>query len=171
MLAYALHLLAAETGLTKVEIHPDGEHGKRFEIGNWLSLRGFTLLSREGSTNYCGTYERNGQIVLVSSIPGQGDVVTHTSRGTTLAECKGGVINTRHSGQRSRLRRGLCEAIGLLMARPKSGRQVAVVPDTETTRALALRLAPRASEAGIDIALVNGMGQVSYQVSNPVRQS
>ena len=84
-----------------------------------------------------------------------------THEGTITAECKGGIINTRHAGQASRLRKGLCEAVGLLMASPKAGRQVAVVPKTETKVRLAQRLAPRAKEAGIEIALVDELGQVS----------
>jgi hypothetical protein len=50
-----------------------------------------------------------------------------------IAECKGGIVNTQHSGQTSRLRKGLCEAVGLLIANPKGGRQVAVVPYSEVT--------------------------------------
>jgi hypothetical protein len=70
------------------------------------------------------------------------------------------VINTRHAGQVSRLRRGLCEAVGLLIARPREGRQVAVAPHTETTLRLAQKLAVRAKDAGIEIALVDQRGQV-----------
>jgi hypothetical protein len=33
MLAYAMHLLRTVPGLTTIELHPDGEHAKRFEIG------------------------------------------------------------------------------------------------------------------------------------------
>ena len=37
MLAYGMHLLRTVPNLEKVELHPDGEHGKRFEIVQWLS--------------------------------------------------------------------------------------------------------------------------------------
>jgi hypothetical protein len=78
------------------------------------------------------------------------------------AECKGGgIINTRHAGQVSRLYRGLCETVGLLMATPSQGRQVAVVPLTDGTLRLAERLAPRCALAGIEIALVSSRGQVT----------
>jgi hypothetical protein len=87
-------------------------------------------------------------------------VVATTCTESIVAECKGGIVNTRHAGQTSRLRKGLCEAVGLLMAREKGGRQVAVVPNTETTFRLAKRLAPRARDAGIDIALVDERGRV-----------
>ena len=76
------------------------------------------------------------------------------------AECKGGIINTRHPGQVSRLYKGLCETIGLLMAMPSLGRQVAVVPYTESTLRLATRLAPRCALAGIELALVKSRGEV-----------
>ena len=42
------------------------------------------------------------------------------------------------------------------MARDKGGKQVAVVPNTETTLKLARNLASRTLEAGIDIALRAG---------------
>jgi hypothetical protein len=160
MLAYGMHLLRTTPGLTKVELHPDGEHAKRFEIAQWLFARGFSLKESHGSTTWCGTYINDKQTIVVTSIPGKGDVVASTPDGIILAECKGGIVNTRHSGQVSRLRKGLCEAVGLLMAIPQAGRQVAVVPHTETTLKLAQRMAPRAKNAGIEIALVNELGQV-----------
>ena len=76
------------------------------------------------------------------------------------AECKGGIINTRHSGQVSRRYKGLCETVGMLMATPSQGRQVSVVPFTEGTLRLAERLAPRCALAGIEIALVGSRGEV-----------
>lgn len=160
MLAYGMHLLRTVSKLQKVELHPDGEHGKRFEIVEWLSARGFVLKEPRGTTAYCGTYRDGQQTIVVASTPGKGDVVAQTDDGTIVAECKGGIINTRHAGQLSRLRRGLCEAVGLLMTREKGGRQVAVVPKTQTTMKLAQKLAPRARDAGIEIALVDERGRV-----------
>jgi len=89
-----------------------------------------------------------------------GDVVTEVGNHVIAAECKGGIINTRHSGQVSRLYKGLCETVGMLMATPSQGRQVAVVPFTEGTLRLAERLAPRCALAGIEIALVGSRGEV-----------
>jgi hypothetical protein len=160
MLAYGMHLLRTVPGLKRVELHPDGEHAKRFEIAQWLSTRGFSLREGHGSTGWCGTYVSDDQVIVVTSIPGKGDVVAETSNGYVLAECKGGIVNTRHPGQVSRLRKGLCEAVGLLMATEQNGRQVAVVPYTETTLRLAKRMAQRAKTAGIEIALVNEFGDV-----------
>jgi hypothetical protein len=48
----------------------------------------------------------------------------------------------------------------MLMAAPSQGRQVAVVPLTDSTLRLAQRLAPRCALAGIEIALVGGRGEV-----------
>src|SRR3546814_19852646 len=76
------------------------------------------------------------------------------------AECTGGIINTLHSGQVSQLYRGLCETVGLLMATPSQGRQIAVVPLTDGTLRWAERLAPRCALAGIEIALVGSRGEV-----------
>jgi hypothetical protein len=76
---------------------------------------------------------------------------------------EGGIANTRHSGQLSKLRRGLCEVVGLLMARPlKDERHVAVVPATPETEKVARRMLPRAMAAGIEIALVDENGCVSF---------
>jgi hypothetical protein len=70
-----------------------------------------------------------------------------------LAECKGGVVNIRHAGQQSRLRRGLFEAVGLLMARPLNAeRQIAVAPETAITATMAARMWTRANAAHIEIA-------------------
>jgi hypothetical protein len=144
MLAYGMHLLRTVPKLQKVELHPDGEHGKRFEIAQWLSARGFVLNEPQGTTAYCGTYRNDQQVIVVTSTPGKGDVVAQTDDGMVVAECKGGIVNTSHAGQKSRLRKGLCEAVGLLMAREKGERQVAVVPNTETTLKLARKLISRA---------------------------
>ena len=92
--------------------------------------------------------------------PWDGDVVAKVGNHVISAECKGGIINTRHPGQVSRLYRGLCETVGMLMATPSQGRQIAVVPFTEGTLRLAERLAPRCALAGIEIALVGSRGEV-----------
>ena len=160
MLAYATHLAETTPSLSLAEIHPDGEHGKRFEIRDWLEKRGFKLVAPSGTTSYGGRYERDGLAVLVSSKPGLGDVEASVDGKKVVAECKGGIVNTRHAGQVSRLRRGLCEAVGLLLARPPGDRQVAVVPLTPATLALARRMLPRARAAGIAIALVREDGSV-----------
>ena len=114
-----------------------------------------------GSTTYGGVYRNpDGQTITVHPKSGFGDVVAEVGEHVILAECKGGIINSRHPGQVSRLYRGLCEAVGLLMATPSQGRQVAVVPLTESTLRLAERLAPRCALAGIEIALVGRRGEV-----------
>lgn len=161
MVAFALHLL--ERGATTIEVHPDGEHGKRFDIRACLEGHGFVLTAAQGSTKYGGTYERSGQRVVVSLTPGVGDVCADVGNEKVIAECKGGIMNTRHAGQVSKLRKHLCEAIGLLMSRPAGKeRQVAVVPKADITAKLAKLIAPRAKQAGIEIALVSDSGNVTY---------
>jgi hypothetical protein len=160
MIAYAMHLL--RTGPTnEVRIHPDGEHGKQFDFSGGLKRRGFSKVSSMGKTLYGGTYaDDKGRKIIIYPKSGLGDVVATVGNKIILAECKGGIINTRHSGQISRLYKGLCEAVGLLMATPSPGRQVAVVPHTEATSRLAARLAPRCALAGIELALVKSRGEV-----------
>lgn len=160
MVAYAMHLFRT-SGADHVRIHPDGEHGKRFDFAGWLSRRGFEKISSSGTTSYGGDYEHEcGWRITINPSSGRGDVVAEVGRRTISAECKGGIINTRHSGQVSRLYKGLCETVGLLMAGEIQGRQVAVVPYTETTLRLAKRMVPRCNVAGIEIALVGSHGEV-----------
>ncbi|HTT82300.1 MAG TPA: hypothetical protein VMF67_02350 [Rhizomicrobium sp.] len=161
MLAFAMYLF--DSGAIEVHIYPDGEHGKRFAIHDWLVANGFRHENSLGKTVYAGTYLRGSHRLTVSVKSGNGDVVGELEGRTVFAECKGGVINSRHAGVAPRLRRGLCEAIGLLFVRdPEHERLIAVVPDTETTSRLASRLAKRAKAASIEIALVRSTGEISF---------
>ena len=163
MVAFAMHLLRTVQGLREVAIYPDGEHGKRFDFQRWLGKRGFTLKSAAGRTSYGGTYASlDGQTIVVNPSSGRGDVVAESGGVSIVAECKGGIINTRHAGQQSRLRQGLCESVGLSLASASVGgrRQFAVVPRTKVTETLARRMAQRARAAGVEIALVDGCGNV-----------
>lgn len=160
MVAYAMHLLRTQD-TRHVRVHPDGEHGKQFDFAAWLLRREFIKISSVGTTSYGGTYRNAaGQQITVNPKSGLGDVVAEVGNHVISAECKGGIINTRHSGQVSRLYKGLCETVGMLMATPSPGRQIAVVPFTEGTLRLAERLAPRCALAGIEIALVGSRGEV-----------
>lgn len=96
--------------------------------------------------------------------PGKGDVVAVLSGVHVIAECKGGIINTRHPGQISRLRKHLCEAVGQLMGREhlSDERHVAVVPHTPLALSIAAKMAKRAARAGIELALVEAGGEVMY---------
>jgi hypothetical protein len=162
MLAYAFHLFNVDPSLERVELHPDGEHGKQFDIRSWLKLQGFDFVKPEGSTSYGGVYTNGKKFVHVSLKPGLGDVVAETDGYRIVAECKGGIINTKHPGQKSRLRKGLCEAVGLLMSRPL-GREkhFAVVPLTNDTATVSKRMRARCDAAGIGICLVGDNGVVS----------
>jgi hypothetical protein len=160
MVAYAMHLLRT-AGADHVRIHPDGEHGKRFDFVAFLARRGFEKATSTGTTSYGGEYRHaDGWRITVHPSSGKGDVVAEVGNHIISAECKGGIINTRHSGQVSRLYKGLCETVGLLMASESPGRQVAVVPYTESTLRLAKRMAPRCALAGIELALVGSRGEV-----------
>lgn len=113
MVAYAMHLLRTQ-GARDIRIHPDGEHGKQFDFATWLARRDFTKISNLGSTTYGGVYRNTaGHTITVHPKSGLGDVVAEVGNHIISAECKGGIINTRHPGQVSRLYRGLCETVGL----------------------------------------------------------
>ena len=156
MIAFAMYLF--EQGADDVRLHPDGEHLKRYEMADCLNAEGFDLQG-EGT----GVYRRGRETITVKCRSGLGDVVGKLNDSVVVAECKGGVINTRHSGPVSKLRRGLCEAVGLLMARSLEGeRHVAVVPAHRVTESLGLRMLSRANKAGIEIALVEPEGNVIF---------
>jgi len=162
MLAYITYLMDQHPELDGIEIHPDGEHGKQFDIRGWLERRGYELVEPQGSTTYGGRYDNGDRSILVSLKPGQGDVVGQLKSRKIIAECKGGIINTKHAGQKSKLRRGLCEAVGLLMSRENTGeRQYAVVPLTDDTQHLAGQMRPRCRKAGIEIALIREDGMLA----------
>jgi hypothetical protein len=96
---------------------------------------------------------------VINPRSGVGDVLGMVDDRRIVIECKGGTINRTHAGQLSRLRRGLCEAVGLLMARPFDGaREIAAVPLTSETE----RLAARCQRAGIEIALVRRDGSIHW---------
>jgi hypothetical protein len=86
---------------------------------------GFEMTDPMGTTAYGCTYcSATGETVTVNPTSGRFDVVAEVGGVSFVAECKGGVINTRHPGQQSRLRQGLCETIGLSLASPiTSGRR------------------------------------------------
>jgi hypothetical protein len=161
MIAFAMYLF--DQGANEVELHPDGEHGKRFDVRGCLQTLGFAHVSARGTTAYGGFYQRRQQKLTITLTPGLGDVVANIGGQILVAECKGGIVNTRHPGQSSKLRRGLCEAVGLLMARSINGeRHVAVVPATPVTQKIATRMFPRIHAAGIEIALVDKDGVVTF---------
>jgi hypothetical protein len=104
------------------------------------------------------------KIIVVDPSSGRGgDVIAEADGSSFVAECKGGVLNTRHSGQTSHLRQGLCETIGLSMASPVvAGRQqYVVVPHTPVTVKLAWKMLARVCAAGIAISLVDARGNVT----------
>lgn len=160
MLAFANYLF--NEGATEVTINPDGMHGKQFNIRDWLIKNGYTHESLHGKTNYGGIYVNGSRRLRVWLRAGQGDVSGTINGRDVVAECKGGVFNSSHNGVRSSLRSGLREAIGALMERPTSERNIAVVPDAEETRKFAERAIGRAMKAGIEIALVTEHGEIKF---------
>src|SRR5258708_33916430 len=64
MIAFALHLL--QNGASQVDLHPDGEHGKRHDIEATLEAHGFKQTTKSGTTRYGGTYSRGHQIAIVN---------------------------------------------------------------------------------------------------------
>ena len=131
MVAFALHLL--RMGAQHVELHPDGMHAKHHDIEAQLNTGGFRRL-RPGNGSCAGDYQRGGCTLRIDFRSGVGDVAATVKGIRVVAECKGGIVNSRHAAT-SRLRKGLCEAVGQLMGREQSARDrhIAVVPYTRLT--------------------------------------
>jgi hypothetical protein len=96
MLAFAMHPLRTFDGLKAVTNHPDGEHGKRFDIRAWLLKRGFDDGPYGQDRLWRHVLISIGQSVVVNPSPGRRDIAAEIGSVSIIAECKGGVINTRH---------------------------------------------------------------------------
>lgn len=159
MLAVMMWLF--KQGAGKVFMHPDGLHMKGFDMPGWLEGQGFERKSQTGIKGVSGEFRRGSQIAILHSRPGLGDVIAEVDGQHWEVETKGGCINTRHPGQTSKLRKGLSEAVGQLMASPRAdARLFAVVPRHPETEKLAARLIERACRVGIEIGLVAADGEV-----------
>lgn len=146
-------------------MYPDGEHAKRFSIPEFLRNIGFVLAKSIGSTAYGGEHVSRSKTLIVNpkSQHGRGDVVGSISGRTVRAECKGAIINSKHSGALSKLRSGFNELVGQTMAMDDNGdRHIAVAPKTAASLIQAQRLHDR--RAGIEIALVSADGSVDFVV-------
>ena len=160
-------LAAAEwafgAGSEDVSIHPDGMHFKDFDLPNWLRNRAFVQETFTGTSNKTGRFRRGRQVLVVHSRSGLGDVIASIGTRKLEFEAKGGCINSIHAGQLSKLRKGLHEAVGQLMATPRNDAElIAVVPSHKQTRRLAEKLARRCRLVGIEIALVEEDGELVF---------
>jgi hypothetical protein len=90
MVAFAMHLLRTVPKLKRVAIHPDGEHGKRFDFRKWFKAHDFEMTGPMGTTSYGGTYtSASGETVTINPTSGRGDVVAELGEASFVAECKG----------------------------------------------------------------------------------
>ena len=164
-LAFALYLLEHSDGCDEAEMYPDGEHAKRFDIPAFLKRRGYQLVSSIGGTQYGGVYSNGAKTLTVNpkSQHGRGDVVGRLGGLVVRAECKGGIVNSKHAGALSKVRSGFNELIGQTMSMPLDGsRHVAVLPKTCASLVQADRLQERCKAANIEIALVDVDGSVNF---------
>ncbi len=161
-------------GAPTARMSPDGQHAKQFDIGGWLTAQGFVKIDGWGQTRVGGRYTRGPHTLEVDFKSGQGDVVADIDGDCVWVETKGGVLNTKHPGQTSKLRRGLCEAVGMLMNGSKTEGAdllLAAVPNHPVTETLAQQMAQRCRDAGIAIALVSDTGHLTLHPSMTARPS
>jgi len=104
-----------------VKLHPDGKHGKRFDIPHWLSARGFALKESHGTTGYCGTYVRCKQVIPVTSIPGRGDGWRRPTKGRSLRNVKAESLTHGMPARHHVCARGSAKRSACLWPAPKPG--------------------------------------------------
>ena len=150
-----------EQGALRVSIHPDGMHVRDFDVAGWLHANDFNKVSSIGNTRHGGVYKCAERTVEVRFQPGCGDVVAQLGTDRIVVEAKGGCLNSRHPGLKSKLRTHLHEAVGSLFDPPEATRLIAAVPKHSETVKLASRMAPHCNAAGIEIALVSACGTVA----------
>jgi hypothetical protein len=168
MLAIAFHILNHPKGSGVATICPDGEHAKQFEIAAWLAQAGFRKEKSIGGTAYGGYYVKDGKTLIVNPRSGQYDVSGEIEGVRIGVECKGAIINSTHSGARSRNRKGICEVVGMLLAKSDDGiRQIAAVPSTVDARTMAERMAHRCNAAGIELVLLERDGGLTWVGERP----
>ncbi|MCY4197573.1 MAG: hypothetical protein OXD33_11780 [Rhodobacteraceae bacterium] len=146
-----------DSGAQTVRMSPDGMHAKQFDIRGCLETQGFKQIDRWGHTNAGSRYTRHDHTLEVDFKPGQGDVVADVREYRIWVETKGGFLNTKHAGQMSKLRRGLYEAVGMLLNGSKThgvDRLIAAVPHHPETEKLSQQMAQRCQDTGIEIAWV-----------------
>jgi hypothetical protein len=68
MLAFTMHLLKSEPGVRRVNMYPDGMHGKGFKIREWLERQGFTHSGGSGRSTYAGEYRMKDKVVTQTGI-------------------------------------------------------------------------------------------------------
>jgi hypothetical protein len=150
-LDFAIHIIDSKSVAT---VCPDGQQAKRFDIPGYLRERGFRRTEAVGGTSYGGVYKGARKQLTIDPRPGYGDVWADG----LVAECKGAAINNDWG----RTRVGVYEIVGKLMSLPVGLRHIAVLPRTEFTTRLIRSLLPRCTIAGIEFALVDESGAVSF---------
>ena len=164
-LAFYLLALPGSDGVARVAI--DGAQvkvGKRrvFPIVDFLSGMGWEQAEQMGSRDWQGRYVKGGQMLIIHSRPGVGDVVVGVGKKRIRAECKGGpLVKKPGSREYRKLREALGQVITVGHVDPDDVLMVAI-PRTDAFCRLAgrWRRAPLVVGAGIRIVLVGRDGTV-----------
>ena len=160
MLAYGMHLLATVPQLNSVELHPDGEHGKRFEIAKCYPSEDSNSPNRKVERAIAESTCMETRAFWLHRLPVRA-TWSRTLRKDQSRRNVRAASSIRAIPDRFHVCvKGFREAIGLLMARDLGGQQIAVVPYTPITLRLAQKMVPRVTAAGIQIALVDEFGHV-----------
>jgi hypothetical protein len=166
-LRLAFHLLSLPDAQGSVQVAIDGAqvrvHGAEvFPISAFLAAQGWKQAAQKGKNTWQGTYEREGQRLIIHAQAGVGDVVARVGDKRVRAECKGGpLIKKPGSREYSILRRALGQVVTVEQLDADDVLVVAV-PHTRKFRQLAdkWRGAPLVTRTGIQIVLVGRDGAV-----------
>ena len=132
MVAFTMHLLRT-AGARHVRIHPDGEHGKQFDFTGWLRAPGIRKGFEPRQHGLWRRLSKPGRRDESPSTPNQALAMSFRRWGSS------DIRPSARAGSSTRGTRAKCRActgdfartVGLLMATPSPGRQVAVVPSTD----------------------------------------
>jgi hypothetical protein len=94
---------------SRAAVSIDGAAAKCFDIGGFLTGKGWEQKRQLGKNAWAGDYERAGKELEAHSRPGEGDVAIQLGDRRLVAECKKGPRQKSTNGQERRL---LAEGIG-----------------------------------------------------------
>lgn len=172
-LRLAFYLLSLPGSDDTVSVAIDGAQvrvhgGAIFPMTEFLEDHDWVQLRQEGKNVWQGSYQRDGQVLVVHSRAGVGDVVARIGDHRVRAECKQGPLMPRPGSREYPLLR---EAIGQVLTveilEPQDIMVVAV-PQSAKFASLAerWRRRPLMQASGVQIALVGRDGTVSGLMIN-----
>jgi hypothetical protein len=166
-LRLAFHLLSLPGAQGSAQVAVDGamvqvDDAEVFPISGFLAAQGWKLIAQEGKNDWQGTYEREGQQLVIHAKAGVGDVVARVGDKRIRAECKGGPLIKKPGSREYPILRGALGQVLTVEQLDANDVLVVAVPYTQKFHQLAnkWREAPLVTRTGIEIVLVGRDGAV-----------